>query len=263
MLDALRKPFFVAALVLLTLAVLVEIGSLALTDRLQIGDGELGDMLAAVPLPEGSPVKTEGSPVKTEDLRQLRADNPPPPGQGVAALALIDGLVLFTVLLMAAALVVPERVQARAQGLVTFVVTLTILVSGLVLFLRLIVELAVMLGLLLSIPFGTLIYLVIYGSFDRGAAAVALGLVMSLKLGFSVCLILAHQRYLELKGLVLIILTSLVATVAVSFLHGLVPGFLVSVTDAVAGIVASVLALVWAVVMLAFSIPSIVKAARA
>jgi hypothetical protein len=56
-----------------------------------------------------------------------------------------------------------------------------------------------------------------------------------------------------------IVITSLVAGVIVSFLHGLVPTILVSITDAIAAIIVAILAALWAVFFLIGSIPSIVK----
>jgi hypothetical protein len=85
---------------------------------------------------------------------------------------------------------------------------------------------------------------------------------MSLKLAFAVVLLLAHQRFLQNKGLVLIILTSLLANVILSFLHGIVPRLLVSITDAIGAIVVGILAAVWALIFLIGSIPAIVKALR-
>ena len=42
----------------------------------------------------------------------------PAPGLGIPAIGLLDGLLLYTVLVMGAALIVPERIQGRLQGLV-------------------------------------------------------------------------------------------------------------------------------------------------
>ena len=81
-----------------------------------------------------------------------------------------------------------------------------------------------------------------------------------LKLAFAACLILAHQRFIQNKGLVLIILTSLAANIIVSFLYGFVPVPLVSITDSIATIVVFVLVLVWAAFFLVGSIVSVVKA---
>ena len=83
---------------------------------------------------------------------------------------------------------------------------------------------------------------------------------MFLKVAFAVVLVLAQQRFLQNKGFVLIIVTSLIANIVIGFLHGLVPVILVSITDAVAAIIVLVLALIWAVFLLIGSIPAIVKA---
>ena len=51
------------------------------------------------------------------------------PGFGVRALALVDGVLLYTVLLMGLALVVPERLQGRVQGVVTLLLSLLLLLA--------------------------------------------------------------------------------------------------------------------------------------
>jgi hypothetical protein len=83
---------------------------------------------------------------------------------------------------------------------------------------------------------------------------------MALKIGFVVCLVLAHQRFLQNKGLVLIVLTSLLANLIISFLHNFAPGILVSITDAIGAIVVGILAVIWAIVLLVFASISIVRA---
>jgi VanZ family protein len=83
---------------------------------------------------------------------------------------------------------------------------------------------------------------------------------MGLKLGFVVCLLLAHQRFLQNKGLVLLVLTSLLANLIIGFLHNFVPLPLVSITDAIGAIVVAILAVIWALVLLIFAIISIIKA---
>jgi hypothetical protein len=54
---------------------------------------------------------------------------------------------------------------------------------------------------------------------------------------------------LQNKGLVLIIVCSLLANLSVSFLHGLVPSVLVSITDGIAGIILLILAAIWEVTL--------------
>jgi hypothetical protein len=120
--------------------------------------------------------------------------------------------------------------------------------------------LILMIALFTAFPFGTIVYLIIFGFFDRTGANVTLSLLMMLKLAFAACLILAHQRFIQNKGLVLIILTSLAANIIVSFLHAIVPLPLVSITDAIATIIVFVLVVLWAAFFLVGSIVAVTKA---
>ena len=221
MLDTLRKPFFIAALVLILLTVLVELGS------------------------AGAARFTESA-----------------PGLGVNYLALLDGLLLFSMALMGISLLLPERVHGRIQGAITFVFALIMLLAAIALIFIAVQLLTLMVTLFMAVPFGTAIYGATYGTFEVGVARGVLGTLMSLKIAFAVLLLLAHQRFLQNKGLVLIVLTSLLANLIVSVLHGIVPGFLVSITDAIGAIVVGILAAIWALVFLIGSIPAIVKALR-
>lgn len=229
--DQLRKPFFLLALILMTLAVLVEAGSTAL----------VGDAGAE----------------KTAD-----ALDAPTPGYGIPYHALLDGLLLFTALLMGAPLVIPERIHGRVQGVATLIVSILALLGSIALILIALAMLLLMIALLLAVPFGTIAYMILYGHFDRSGAQVTLGLILGLKMGFAVFLLLAHQDFVKNKGLMLILATSFLATIVVSFLHGFVPRPLVSITDALGGIVVGIIAAIWAIVYLIGSIPSIVKALR-
>lgn len=218
--EDLRLPFFVAALLLITFAVLIEVGS----------------KFASV-LGVGGTV-----------------------GLGIPYLALVDGLLLYMVILMALALFMPERIHGELQGIVTLIVSLlTALMSFGMIFVALFAALG-MVSLLLAVPFGTIAYFIIFGHFARGVATGELAVVMTLKLLFAGSLVLAQQRFLENKLLVFTIVLALVANVVVSFLQGFVPFFLVSITDAVAAIVLAILGLVLAIVLLVRSIPAVIKA---
>src|SRR5262249_41568802 len=159
---------------------------------------------------------------------------PPRPGLAIPDLAVGDGLLLLVLATMAAALVVPPRVHGRVQGVVGLVVSLLLVLAGVRLALEALATLVLMVSLLLAFPFGTLVYLIIWGSFDRDGAAIALGLLMLLKTVAAAALAAAHQSFLLDRGLVVLVAASLVANLVVAFLHAMVPGVLVSVTDAVA-----------------------------
>ena len=185
-----------------------------------------------------------------------------PPGLGVPYLALIDAELLYVVLLMGLALVLPERLQGRLQGPLTLILSLLMLLLVVLLALAAIALLILMLSLLLSAPFGTLAYLALYGFFNRGGAGAALALILLFKLAFAGLLVAAQQRFLQNRSLILLLLTSLLAGVVVSFLHNFVPGLLVSITDALGAIVVAILALIWGVMLLLGGAVSTVSSIR-
>jgi hypothetical protein len=82
---------------------------------------------------------------------------------------------------------------------------------------------------------------------------------MTLTIIFAICLVLAHQRFLQNKGFVLIIVCSLVAKLVILFLHGLVPSPLVSITDCVGGLVVIVIAAIWSMIYLVGGVISVIK----
>jgi hypothetical protein len=160
---------------------------------------------------------------------------------------------------MGTSLLVPGRVQGRLQGIATLIVAILSLCGGIAIIFAAIAILLIMVALFLSVPFGTIAYLALYGFFDRAGASVALSLLMTLKIGFAICLVLAQQRFLQNKGLVLLIITSFIGNIIVSFLHGLVPIILVSITDTLAAIIVALIAVIWALVLLIGSLNSILK----
>ncbi len=252
--ESLRKPFLVLAIALMAVVVLVEIGSAAV-----IGQG------AAVPSQiraqsASDPVMSKAlQGVSDSDLRTT-ADQGRPPGLGVPYMAVLDVVVLFTVGLMGVALVVPARVEGRVQGCVTFIFCLLVILGAIGLIIAAIVLVTIMISLLLAVPFGTIAYMIAFGFFNRGGAAVALSLIMVLKIGFAVSLVAAHQDFLKNPGIILLVVTSLLGNVIISFLHGFVPGFLVSITDGVAGIIVALLGCIWALLLLLGSIGGILRA---
>lgn len=260
--DNLRKPLFWAALACLSLAFCVELGSGCVpAAALSTAATGAGDSARRADV-----IRAEAGDVPEANVqaavRQSAATGNEPPGLGIPYLALMDGLLLYSVALIGLALILPERIQARVQGVATLVVSLVVLIASFFMILAALELVLVMVALLLATPFGTIAYIAVWGFFPRGAAAAILGSVMFLKLAFAACLILAQPRFLQNGSLVRVLLTSLLAGVVVSFLHGFVPGLLVSIADGIAAIVVGVLALIWALVYLIRSIPSIIKVLR-
>jgi hypothetical protein len=219
--DKIRKPFLIAALVLSILVLLIELGA----------------ALATVFVPRE------------------------PPGIGIPYLAMVDGILVFTLAHMTISLVVPERVVGRVQGCVTLVTGCLILLAAIVAIFAAITLVLLMIGLIMSF-FGAIIYLAVWGDFPRDAAAIILALLLVLKLAMAVCLVIAHQRFLTLFGLIGLVITSLVLNIVIAFLHDLPPGFLVSVTDAVAAIIVAILAIIWAILLIVGGVMGVLAAIK-
>ncbi|MDG4752044.1 hypothetical protein O7630_13905 [Micromonospora sp. WMMD718] len=240
----LRKPFLLLALLAVALVVGVELGAAALTGG---GDasGALRDNAGRLGVELG-------------DVGAVSE----PSGRGIGYLALIDVVALWTTGLFCLSLVLPDRMQGRVQGVATLVFSIVLLLVSLVLLIVAFIELTVMVSLFLAPPFGTLAYLAVWGFFPVDDAAVLLGLALLLKLVWVALLLAAQPRFLRNKGLVALALTTLLCTVVLQFLHGLVPVILVSILDDLGAVVFAVVALIWALVLLIGSIPAIVKAIR-
>lgn len=246
-----RLPFLLACLSLI-LSMGIEGGTGCLISHQAPGAERLAAAIAG---------KADPAP----DVQQLSRDaagRDPPKGLGTPALAVLDGLCLLTIGLFAASVVFPARIMGRVQAPIRLVIALSITLGGLKLLLSSIAQLLLMVGLLLATPFGTIVYIALWGFFDTAASTGLLSLVMLFKLVFVICLVAAHQSFLKGKMLVALIATSLLATLLVSFLHSLFPSFLVSITDAVGAIITAVLTLIWGLIVVIGSILPTIKSLR-
>jgi hypothetical protein len=240
----LRKPFLILALLVVLVVVLLETGS-----GLAVGGHDASGQLL------GSAGKLGVDVGDPHGVSQ-------PSGRGIPYTALVDAVLLYTTLLFVLGFLVPKGIQGRVQGVVTLIGSILLILLALLLLLIAFVELLVMVSLFLAVPFGTLAYLALWGFFPVGDATALLALLLFLKLVFAVLLILAQPRFLQNKGLVALILTSLLCTLVLAFLYGFVPVILVSIVDDVGAIVFAIIAIIWGLVLLIGSIPAIWKAVR-
>lgn len=255
--DSLRKPILFLAVALIAIVVLIEVGSSILPQNANVNPQALRSDLPDSPAPTATAVAEAFGKADQDEINELGEETPP--GLGIPYMALLDAVLLFTVALIVISLVLPEGVHGRIQGCGTLIFSLLIILGGLVMIFVALGLVMIMVSLLLSVPWGTIAYLVIFGHFDRQGAGAILVLLMMLKLGFAVALIVANPRFLQNKGLVLLVLTSLLANVILSFLHGFVPVFLVSITDGIGAIIMGLLACIWAIILLVGGIVSLVK----
>ncbi len=184
-----------------------------------------------------------------------------PPGLAIPAMALVDILLVFTLALMTISLVVPHAIVGHLQGCATVITSCLVILAAIAAIFVALGLLFLMIGLIASF-FGIVIYLAVFAHFPRGAAAAILTLLLALKIAAGICLPLAHQRFIQATGLLLLLITSLVLNLVIAFLHDLVPILLVSITDAVGAIVAGIVAVIWAIVLLVGGVISVLKIIR-
>jgi hypothetical protein len=181
------------------------------------------------------------------------------PGVAIPYLALLDILLLVTYGFIAASILLPERAIAPLHAGTSLIVSLLVVIASFIgLFVTIGLTMA-MIGLLLAVPFGTIAYLALWGSFPVGTAAATLGVLLFLKLAFGVCVLLAQPKFIENKVLVFLVGSSILVNLIVAFLHGFPPGILASITDAIGGIVVAVFAIVWGIVILVRAVIAIVR----
>lgn len=201
--------------------------------------------------------------ILTADKGVAAADSVPRPGMGIPSLAALDILLLLTTLFIAlVAAGGPARIVGRIQGIATVVVSFLGCLGTIALFFTTLALLMLMVGLLLAVPFGTAVYMALFGHFARGAAAGTLALLMLLKLAAAFCLVVASLQVLKSKSIVLLFCCSIGLTFVVIFLHALVPRPLVSITDAIAALIVFVVAFIWAIYYLLGGLKSIYKNLR-
>lgn len=253
--QVLRKPFLVAALALALLAVALEIGASGLLGA--VGGATVEAIAGATAVaPELAPVLPDpGAAARFGEQNR-------PPGLATSYLALFDALLLMSLGLMAASMLISERVLGRVAGMVMLVVALLLIIGGVVLVLVALFALILMVSLFLAFPFGTAAYMAIYGFFALAEAKVVIGLLVAFKLGLGACLFLAHQRFLQNRGLLILLAGSLGLTLLVAVLHGAVPLPLVSITDALGAVVVGIVAVVWTLVVLIGSVVAVGKTVK-
>jgi hypothetical protein len=255
MLDRLRLPFFIIAAIVLLIVIGLEVGTSFLPGKF---DAAMMRIQTADSL-KNSDLSADDKAAMTEKMVQQAQTSEKPPGLAIPYMALLDGVLLYAVLLMGLGFLAPD-LTGRIQGLVTVIFSVLVILAAIVIAIKTFVELMIMVSLFLSVPFGTIAYLAIWGFFQTGTAATILSISLFLKLVFIVLLVVAQQKFLQNKGLVGLIITSVVCCFLIGFLQSFVPGILVSITDHVGAIIVLILVIVWGIFMLIGGIISVVKA---
>lgn len=253
--GSLRKGAFIRAIIALSLIICVELGAHFFLDV-----GGSGARVASLATsPDFLHLKAQTG-VSDDELKSVGEDNPQPPGLSITYLVLIDGMLLFTIVIMLLNIIGPKQTVGRLQGIAGIIAMFLLIIAGIIMAIIALIKLIIMVSLFLAAPFGTLAYLVLFGNFDTGGATAILALIMFLKLVFCIQLVWGQQGFLKMKGLIALIATSLLLTFIIGFAYGLVPFVLISIIDALVALVIAIVAIIWALVLL---IGGIVGAVRA
>lgn len=244
--TSMRRPFVVAALVLIVIVLGLELGAPVFLS----GDGASGVGVVDESI--------QNAPMMEASLTEVGE----PPGRGLRYLAQIDLLLLLLMAQYAIAQLSLGRIQGRVTGIATLIVSVLVILASVVLLMQAVIELFIMIALVSSPPFGTIAYLAIWGGFDRSTASALLSTLVVLEVVAMLCLVLAHPSFARQKGLLIVGGLSLGLKLVLGFLHALVPRPMVAITDDVGAIITVIVALIVAVFFLVFSLPSIVKALR-
>lgn len=253
--DEMRKPFFVVALIAMFVVVGIEIGSSWMMKPGTMSESALVKAMRDEGLDDDE---------ISDALEQIRDQEPgdDPPGVAIPMLAIVDGMLLLSVVGLALALFIPHRVHGRVVPPITLIVSLLTIIAGIVLVIVCLVLLFLMTGLFLAPPFGTIAYLARWGYFPRGPAQATLAVLLLCKLIFAGFIIAASPRLLKQKGFMAMVATSFVAQLLVGFLHALLPMPLVSILDVLAAIIVAIIGIVWAIIILIGSLIGTIRILR-
>jgi hypothetical protein len=183
-------------------------------------------------------------------------------GMGGPYLALLDGLLLYSIFWMAVGHFELKALTARISSVVTLIASLFGAIGVFAAILAAFGLIVLMIGMFMAAPWGTLAYFIAFAGFPKSEAVAALTFIMVLKLAFLVLLALSDLGYLKNKGLLILVGLSLLATWLTSFLISLPPSFLASITDAVGALITAIISFVWLIVIFVMSIVAVIKALK-
>jgi hypothetical protein len=184
------------------------------------------------------------------------------PGLGLAALFFFDILVIYTFAMLAFQIVGLGAISGRVQFATALIVSILGLLGGIVLVTGAIAALTAMVALLLAVPFGTIVYMAIFGHFDTDASRAILSMVMLLKLVGLAMIAFATPGILNNRSVLVLSGVSVLFTFALGFLHAFPPNFLASIADAIGAIVFGIVGTIWMLLLLFSGLASLVRTIR-
>jgi hypothetical protein len=184
--------------------------------------------------------------VDPTELAQVADSQRPLTPRALPAEALLDGLLLALALAVGLPRLFADRDLSRRTTRIRFLASLAVLLGAIAVGVTAIARMRYLVALYLSPPWGTLTYLLRYGSFPRAAALAVLAVLLALKVAACLLFFHAYPRARSDRGLPGLALTAVGATVATALCYALAPTSLAAITDALAASVLSLAAVLWA-----------------
>lgn len=195
-----------------------------------------------------------GAQVDPTELSQVAGRQHQSTPLALPAQALLDAIVLVSALAVTLPQLLARRNMTRGVGLGSFLANLAILLGGIAVVVAAIGRLRYLAALYLSPPFGTLSYLLLYGSFRRGGALAVLAGLLVLKLVAFLLFVRASPRAVARRGVAGVAVTSVGAMVVTTFCYALAPSSMGGLADALAAAVVALAAIFWAGVIVSGSV---------
>jgi hypothetical protein len=181
------------------------------------------------------------------------------PSLGIMNLILVDGILLYSWSTIRIGTFLPEKFFTPAIKICNFIFFIAMLTLSFLMILKAVSLLMLMISLLLAAPFGTIAYMFKYAGFQTKPAMAILGMLFALKLSFTASLVVGEKRLFEdYRTFLLLLLFSFISHFLINFLHAIVPGFLVSITDAIGAVVVAVIAIIWLLYLFLGSLWSVI-----
>ena len=184
------------------------------------------------------------------------------PGIGLMTLFFFNVLVIFSFATLALQVMGFGAFTGRVQFLTSLILAILCIFIGIGLIIGAFTLLSVMLALLLSVPFGTIVYMALFGLFDTETSRAIVGMVMLFQLVGLALVALAAPGILKNVRLMLLSIVSVLFAFGLGYVHAVLPNFLVSIGDTIAAIIFGIVGTLWFVLLLIDGIASLVRTVR-
>src|SRR5213075_654241 len=146
MFETLRRPLLVLALVLIVIALGLDLGRelLPAVNR-SAAIAQVGDQ--AGKMKEMQDLSDDDRNATIDQLKKAAGKPDKPPGAAIPAMALVDGIVVYGLIMLALPMLVSQELHGRLSGLITLVVSIIVLTLAIILIITSFIKTLIMVSL--------------------------------------------------------------------------------------------------------------------